>query len=183
MTLDEQLKELSFQMMLNEMQKLQIENSYLWNKKNNTTTLPNSTKEQYHRSIIQADKKGYELSLQFNQLLLENGYGHNAFKDGPDATQISTENLLARHGLEYPITWYVQSEDRDGLHFGYDSKETIDRKHEEYLKNVEAKFEKGNIDKETRERIIIASEYYRSQRYLKTQYQTSKMRYGNSNTR
>lgn len=170
MNLNEQLKELSFQMMLNEMRKMQIENSRSFAKETGNTASIYSSDEGCHRGLMEADRKGYELSLKFNELLLQNSKKHNNFDSGPDAANISAENLLHKYGLNYPISWYVEYEDRDGLHFGYYKSDTIDRKHDEYLRKVENLLRDGKINNNTRERLIVAGEYYRSHRYLLSQY-------------
>lgn len=168
MDLREELKDLSFQMMLNEAKKMQIENDYHYN--NRINRYGNSKKVLYDR-LINCDKDGYKLSLQFNELLLQNGYKFNAFTSGPDVVNISAENLLNKFGLLYPITWYVVSEDRQGLHFGYDSLKTIEKKHNEFLLQVEELFKMNKIDKYERERIIVCAEYYKGCRCLLEQYQ------------
>lgn len=169
MDLREELKNLSFQMMLNETKKMQIENGYYFDKKINR--YGNSKKVLYDR-LINCDRDGYKLSLQFNELLLQNGYKFNAFDSGPDSVNISAENLLNKFGLAYPITWYVVSEDRNGLHFGYDSLNTIENKHNEFLSQVEKLFENGKLDKYEKERILVCAEYYKGCRCLLEQYQT-----------
>ena len=92
--MEEKLKELSFQMMLNEMQKLQIENSNSYSVINNNTASIYSDKENKEKGLLEADKKGFELSLAFNELLLQNGKSHNKFSNGPDAVDIWTTNFL-----------------------------------------------------------------------------------------
>ena len=169
MDLKNELKDLSFQMMLNETRKMQIENGYYLDKRINRY---GNSKDTLYNRLINCDRDGYMLSLQFNELLLQNGYKFNAFVDGPDVVNISAENLLNKFGLSYPITWYVVSEDRDGLHFGYDSLETIESKHNEFLLQVEELFKMGKIDKLEKERILVCSEYYKSCRCLLVQYQT-----------
>lgn len=170
MNLKEQLKELSFQMMLVEMQKLQIENSRFFSLQTGNTASIHSSEEGCHHGLMQEDKKGYELSLVFNELLLQNGMEYNAFQDGPDAINISTENLLYKHGLKYPISWFVEYQDHNGLHFGYHNSDTIDKNHEQYLKQVEQLLLERKIDKNTHERLILAGEYYQQQRKLLSKY-------------
>ena len=168
MDLSDKLKELSFQMMLNETRKMQIENSYYFDKKINRHGI---SKNVLYSRLINCDREGYKLSLQFNELLLQNGYKFNSFIEGPDAVNISSENLLNKFELVYPITWYVVIEDRNGLHFGYDSLDIIENKHNEFLSQVEKLFENGKIDNFERDRIIVCAEYYKSCRCLLQQYQ------------
>ena len=170
MDLKEQLKELSFQMMLNEMRKMQIENSRSFSKETGNTASNYSTEEGCHYGLMEADKKGYTLSLQFNELLLQNGRKFNAFNDGPDAVNISAENLLYRYGLHYPISWYVASQDSEGLHFGYYNSEVIDRNHGTYLAKVEKLLQEGKINKNVSERLILAGEYYSNHHKLLSKY-------------
>ena len=170
MELNEQLKELSFQMMLNEMAKMQIENSHHFDRANGITTHNYSTQQGYHYGIMQADKKGYELSLAFNELLFQNGQKYNVFNNGPDAVNISAENLLYKYGLSYPISWYVASQDRDGLHFGYYDSKRIDDNHLGFLNQVNELLASGKIDKNTSERLIAAGEYYSNHHKLLSKY-------------
>ena len=168
--LKEQLKELSFQMMLNETRKTQIENSRAFSQMTGNTASIYSSTEGYHYGLMQADRKGYELSLAFNELLLQNGLNHNAFNDGPDATNIAAENLLYKYGLRYPISWYVAYQDRDGLHFGYHYADTIDKNHTQYLAKVEELLKTRKIDQNTSERLILAGEYYAQHHKLLSKY-------------
>lgn len=168
--LKEELKELSFQMMLNEMNKLNIENSRSFSKMTGNTASIYSSEDGYYRGIINADKRGYELSLQFNELLLQNGQKFNPFNDGPDAVNISAENLLYKYDLSYPISWYVTHQDRDGLHFGYNYSEQIDKDHEQFLSKIEMLLQTKKIDKYTSERLTLAAEYYAKHHKLLSKY-------------
>ncbi len=167
--LKEQLKELSFRMMLNEMSKLQIENSRSFDKQNGKQYSYYSDKDSQTRtenSLLLADKKGFALSLSFNELLLKNGYGHNNYENGPDAVDIWSENLLYKYDLKYPISWYVEHEDSDGLHFGYYASDKINQNHESFLQKVEG-LEISDFEKK---RLIGVSEYYRARRLLLSKY-------------
>lgn len=166
----EELKELSFQMMLNETEKMLIENERNFSIMTGNQASLHSSAENYHRGLIRADKKGYELSLAFNELLLQNRKRHNAFKDGPDAVNIAAENLLYKYGLKYPISWYVEYEDRNGLHFGYHYSNQIDKNHEKYLTQVNHLLQTGKIDQYTSERLILAGEYYANHHKLLSKY-------------
>ena len=138
--LQEQLKELSFQMMLNEMSKLQIENGRYFDKRNSKNYSfysDTSSKEEAENRLLIADKKGFALSLAFNELLLKNGYKHNNYENGPDAVNIWSENMLNKYGLNYPLSWYIEYEDRDGLHYGYYKSDKINKNHEVFLQKVE----------------------------------------------
>ena len=167
--LKEQLKELSFRMMLNEMSKLQIENSRSFDKQNGKQYSYYSDKDSQTKtenSLLLADKKGFALSLSFNELLLKNGYGHNSYENGPDAVDIWSENFLYKYDLKYPISWYVDHEDQDGLHFGYDTSDKINKNHESFLQTVE-ELEISDFEKK---RLIGVSEYYRAKRLLLSKY-------------
>lgn len=170
MDLKEQLKELSFQMMLVEARKLDTENSRFFSLATGNQASPFSSKDGCHYGLIQEDKKGYELSLQYNELLLQNGMKHNSFNDGPDATKISTENLLYKYGLKYPISWFVKSEDHNGLHFGYYTSEIIDANHAQYINEVEQLLANEKIDVHTYERLTLAGEYFQQHRKLLSKY-------------
>ena len=106
--MEEKLKELSYQMMLNEMGKLQIENAYSYSILKNNSASIYSNKSTVERSLLLADEKGFELSLAFNELLRQNGQKHNDFDKGPDAVNIWCENFLYKYGLSYPISWYIE---------------------------------------------------------------------------
>lgn len=170
MELKEQLKELSFQMMLIETRKMQMENERSFEKKENFKYPTYQSEEYYCRSLMRVDKEGYELSLQFNELLLQNGKNHNAFVDGPDATKIYAENLLYKYNLHYPLSWYVEYEDKDGLHFGYHYSDTINKNHEVYLAQVEKLYNEGKINRYIKERLVLAGEYYCNHRKLLSKY-------------
>lgn len=161
-----QLKELSFQMMLNETTKMGIENSRSFSIETGNGASIYSTKEGAHRGLVQADKKGYELSLVFNELLLQNGKKHNAFDNGPDAANIAAENLLYKYGLRYPISWYIDYEDWDGLHFGYHYSDRIDKDHAIFL----AKIERLGVNEDIKERLRLAAEYYSRHHKLLSKY-------------
>ena len=162
----EELKELSFQMMLNEMQKLQIENSNSYSIMNRNTASVYSDEENKERGLLEADKKGFELSLAFNELLLKNGKNHNKFSDGPDAVDIWATNFLYKYGLEYPISWYIEYEDSNGLHFGYYKSDIIDKNHDAFL----AKVEKIKTSVFEKKRIFAISKYYKERRKLLSKY-------------
>jgi len=170
MQLDEQLKNLSFQMMLNETMKMQIENSRSYAMMTGNDASLYSSKEGYHYGLMKTDKVGYELSLQFNELLFKNGRTYNSFENGPDAVNISAENLLYKYDLRYPISWYVEYEDRDGLHFGYYDEQIVDENHVKYLIQVENLLKNGKIDNFTKERLVAAGEYYCNHHKLLSKY-------------
>ena len=170
MNLKEQLKELSFQMMLVETRKMQIENSHSFSIKTGNTASPYSTEEGYHQGILAEDKKGYELSLAFNELLLQNGMRYNDYVDGPDAVNIAAENLLYKYGIAYPISWYVDYETSERLHFGYHDSATIDINHEKYLTDIKQLFLERKINKQTFERLVHAGEYYKQHHKLLSKY-------------
>ena len=178
MDLKEQLKELSFQMMLNETQKKLIENNWSYtmtpgNSKSFDAT--KSTIKTCQEQILQADKKGYELSLQFNELLLQNGKTYNSFVDGPDAANIAAENLLYDYGLHYPISWYIKSQDKDGLHFAYEYSDTIDKKHNEFLLKIKNIALEESISDFEYKRLTLAAEYYANHRKLLSIYHNNEM--------
>lgn len=169
MDLIEQLKELSYQMMLNENYKIQIENNrYHSLIKNNPSTY--IIKDGYQHAILEADKEGYKLSLQFNELLLQTRKTHITFTDIPDATYIKAENLLYKYDLEYPISWYIKNNDNTGINYGYDYSDTINKKHDMFLKDLIDKISKNNIDEFTYQRLILASEYLASHHRLLSYY-------------
>ncbi len=87
----EELKELSFQMMLNETNKLQIENNChleVVNAHKYSHYTAQERIEKKEKDLLLADKEGFALSLAFDELLLSNGYKFNAFKSGPNAVKI-----------------------------------------------------------------------------------------------
>lgn len=173
MNLKEQLKELSFQMMLNETQKMLIENnwSYAFIPGNSPSSeATKSTVKSCQHQLLQADKKGYELSLQFNELLLQNGKTYNSFIDGPDAANIAAENLLYKYGLHYPISWYIKSQDKDGIHFAYEYSDTIDKKHNEFLIKIKNIALEESISDFEFERLNLAAEYYANHHKLLSIY-------------
>lgn len=170
MDLESRLKELSFEMMKVEMRKLDIENTYLFSQATNNSASPYATKQGYDYYMKEEDKKGYALSLQFNDLLLSNGKRYNDFEKGPDAVHISAEHLLYSYGLKYPISWFLTSEDKDGLHYGYDTSDKIDENHAKYIREVEQKLKEKQIDESTCDRLILAGEYYAALHKLLSQY-------------
>ena len=175
MNLFEELKELSFQMMVNQTEKKQIENSKYYYIKTGNKSLFFKSEEDYQNRILNADKKGYELSLKFNELLLKNGKTFNSFTDNPDAANIEAENLLYTYGLHYPISWYIKSEDKNGLHYGYDFSDTIDKKHNIFLKEIIDTIYKQNLDNFTYKRLILAAEYYSNHRKLLSKYHNNEI--------
>ena len=175
MNLREQLKELSFQMMLNETHKKIIENNRYYSLKNNTKPSLYSSSQVYENTLLKADQKGYELSLQFNKLLLQNGKTHNEFIDTPDAANIEAENLLYKYGLEYPISWYIKNQDNNELQFGYDYSNTIEKKHNIFLKELIDVVSKNNLDQFTYQRLILASEYLANHHKLLSVYHNNEV--------
>ncbi len=161
-----QLRELSYQMMINEVYKQQIENSYAFNSKQGFKYTSYSTQEQTNAALLEADKKGFALSLTYNELLFENGQRHNKFGDGPDAVNIWAENYLNKFKLRYPISWYTKSEDRDGLHFGYYNYDTIEDLHNKFLREVEEK----DLTEFEKQRVLGIATYYKEHRKLITKY-------------
>ena len=175
MNLREQLKELSFQMMLNETQKKIIENSRYYSLKNNNRASIYSSQQNYQNALLEADTKGYELSLQFNELLLQNDKTYNIFNDEPDAANIEAENLLYTYGLQYPISWYIKSEDHNGLHYGYEYSDTIDKKHILFLKEIIDIVTQRKLDQFTYQRLILAAEYFANLHKLLSVYHNNEV--------
>ena len=162
------LKELSFQMMLNETSKLQIENGISFSArmaKENPNFSPRSEESEKAR-LAMADKKGFELSLAFNELLLSNGYKLNAFANGPDSVEIWAENFLNKYGLAYPLSWDIDYQDQFGLHYKYDKADKIEANHQKFMEKVQAL----EISEEERKRIVNIANYYRERRRLLTKY-------------
>ena len=166
----EELQYLSFQMMLNITEKLQIENSHYLDQKNGYTDSNYYDKESMLNELIRIDKEGYAISLEFNEFLLKNGQRFNKFMEGPDAVNIATENLLHKYGLQYPISWYIEYEDKDGLHFGYNKSDKINIDHKSYLNQVETLFINGKISETEKQRLITAGEYYKEHHKLLSKY-------------
>lgn len=177
---NEQLTTLSFEMMKNEMRKLQVESNALFNIKRIQENMENGIlthgisisptvkeeEEKYHKAIISLDKEGYSLSLTYNNLILQNGSKFYSFNNGPDAANIAAENLLAKHGLSYPISWYIERTTNLGIEYGYYKSDVIDYNHSKYLKQVE----ESKFDSFTKDRLIAAGEYYREHHKLLSKY-------------
>jgi hypothetical protein len=170
MELDNQLKELSFEMMKIEMMKLSIENSYSFSKMTGNRGSNYATKEGFYYGVIEEDKKGYALSLEFNELLLSSGKNFNSFVNGPDATRIAVENLLYKYGLKYPISWNYVSQTSNELIYEYDRSDKIDENHAKYLREVEAKLQQKEIDADIHKRLVLAGEYYAKLHKLFSKY-------------
>jgi len=171
MTLKEKLKELSFQMMLNETAKQNAENFRSMDLRTGKQLTPESNAKKYYQSLLLKDQKGYELSLAFNELLLQNGMIHNDFLEGPDAAYIAGENMLYKYGLKYPISWHNNYHDRDGnIHFSYDYSDVIEENHHKYLLAVGKLLKDNKIDEITYERLLLAGEYYKEHRKLLSKY-------------
>ena len=160
------IEELSIKMLKNENTKLQLENIFYFDKKNCTPLLFIGKEEQFEKSILEADEIGFELSLAYNELLFQNGMRHNFFKNGNDAANIWCENYLYKHDLKYPISWYIDYEDRDGLHFGYYSMDGIEALHKEFLSRVN-RIKMTDLE---RKRILGIAEYYKKHRQLVSKY-------------
>ena len=175
MNLREQLIELSIQMMLNETNKKMIENNRYNSLKNKNTSLIYLSTQDYHNTLLEADKKGYELSLQFNELLLQNDKTHNVFNDGPDAANIEAENLLYKYGLEYPISWYIKNKDHNGIHYGYEYSKTINKKHNLFLKEIIDIVTQKKLDQFTYQRLILAAEYFANLHKLLSVYHNNEV--------
>ena len=161
-----ELKELSYKMMENEISKMQIKNTNSFSHMTGNKASNHSDDDICNRDILECDKMGYEISLKFNEILLKNGQDFNAWIDGPDAAEIAAEHLLYEYGLKYPISWYVEYEDNDGLHYGYYKSDVINRNHREFLQKLDNLPFKSNIKK----RLLAAAEYYRSRRLLLSKY-------------
>ena len=157
-------------MFLNEVRKLQIENSYYYDQKEGNRGSIYSDKEGLEWGLLKIEKESYDHSLEFNEILFKNGKTHNNFDDGPDVANIAAENLLYKYGLQYPISWYVEYEDSDGLHFGYNYSDKIDIDHKGYIYEVESLFSSGKISELEKERLLAAGEYYRSHHKLLSKY-------------
>ncbi len=160
------LKELSFQMMVNEMGKLGIENSHNFALRGNFWTDTNFRENDFQANLLRADKKGFQLALNYENLLYQNGFRHNIRDNGPDAVEIWAENYLNKFNLKYPLSWYVEFEDRDGLHFGYVSDQTIQNNHEDFLRKI-ASTSATDFEKE---RMRNIAEYYLINRKLVNHY-------------
>ena len=172
---NEQLTELSFEMMKIEMRKLQTENNYFYNIQNIQANRKfgytiKEEEERYHQSIISLDKEGYSLSLAYNDLILQNGSKFYAFNNGPDATKIASDNLLAKNGLSYPISWYIISTTNLGIEYGYYKSDVIDYNHEQYLKQVEQLKNEGKVDEFMQQRLVLAGEYNKEHHKLLSKY-------------
>ncbi len=163
-----QLRELSFQMMINESAKLMTENHHAFNMRHRSEfPMAFINEQQYFESdLLREDKKGFELSLAYNELLFKNGETHGATSNGPDAVNIWAENYLNKFNLSYPISWYVEYEDREGLHFGYNKSAKIDQDHEDFLRQVEQK----DLTDFEKKRIAGIADYYKAHHKLLSRY-------------
>ena len=170
-----QLKELSFQMMLNETKKKRIENDRYYTLRNNNKSSIHSSLQVYQHALLETDIKGYELSLQFNELLLQNDITYNAFIDGPDATNIGAQNLLYTYGLEYPISWYIKDQNQDGFQYGYETTKKINKKHNIFLKELIDMTIKQKLDQFTYQRLVLAAEYLANHHKLLSSYMNNEL--------
>ena len=165
----EELKELSFQMMLNETNKLQIENNChleVVNAHKYSHYTAQERIETKEKDLLLADKEGFALSLAFDELLLSNGYKFNAFKSGPNAVKIWAENFLNKYELSYPLSWEFAYEDDNGLHYRYHKLDEIEDNHQKFLTQVD----KLNITEYEKKRILAVANYYKQTRKLLTKY-------------
>lgn len=160
------LKDLIYGMMLNENDKLSIENDYSFSVLNNNHASIYSTKEAMESGLLADDKKGFVLSLKLQELLFKNGYRHIGYKVGPDVVETWAENMLYKHGLSYPKSWVVISDDRDGLHFKHNDSSKIESDHERFMDAVK-KLKLSDFEKK---RIVAICEYYKASRLLLSKY-------------
>ena len=168
---NDELKELSFQMMIIENQKLQEENMESFSeRKNKSSWIDPQIKENHYRILMRLDMEGYSLSLQFNDKLHKLGYDHNGYKIGPDATYTSAENLLNKYGLNYPKSWRIASETREGLVFSYFPVATIDRQKEDFLKSIVELRKNNKISEAEERRLMLAAQYFAAHHKLLSCY-------------
>lgn len=181
--LKDQLRALSTTLMEIEMSKMQSANYYALSQRIEVKEPSDKWTTEYLNQMLNGlDAEGYEKSLAFNELLLSanepmSSYDkertfrkYNPFENGPDATYIAAEYLLNQHGLNYPISWRVIAETRDGLVFGYDKSDIINKKHAIYLQQIEAMAKANIIDSAMFERLVAAGEYFAAHRRQLSKY-------------
>jgi hypothetical protein len=151
----EELKELLFDMMKVEINKMDVLNnhslnaSYYGEQKAKVAT-------QYN--IMVFDEEGYSLGLRFQKLkkeLCDNGeFKLQDFSKYPNATEIAAINLLGKYHLEYPPYWTLGNGGTE-----YFPMEVIEENHTIFIAKIEDMVKKGLISEFEKRRLIKASEF------------------------
>jgi len=162
------VRDLSFKMLQNENNKMRAFNTYMNNQRIDTSMVHGQpTKEEiYLKDLNELDAKGYELSLQFNDLLLSNGYVHCGADLGVDAARVSAEYLLNQYDLKYPVSWDMIENNPDGLRFTYHSSERVESDKAVFMSQVDKLFAEAKIDDNDFTRISAAADYFAKHRKL-----------------
>lgn len=164
--LKEQVGQLSYEMLLNENNKLSLENDYELSLRICSQLLLYGRKQEFERKLLQKDQLGFELSLEYNELLFENGMRHNTFGNGPDATNVWAENYLYKYNLKYPLGWDVQYIDRTGQHYSYRSQKRIEEDYQSFINQIN-NLKVSDIE---RKRLFGIADYYKRHRQLVSNY-------------
>lgn len=150
----EEFKDLVYDMMMQEIRKMDYESDLLVNKQyygeKNAVAV-------YEYSTYQADITGYELGLKFKKLKIEKegqltlGY----LVKYPDVTRIAAKNLISKYGLMYPECWTY-----DNCKIIYVSEDKIKDNYTNFLVQVDELFNNNKITGFDKKRLYLAGKYF-----------------------
>ena len=164
------LKELSFKMMVNEVKKTQLENVYLTNREEFYGLSQEEKESKYYEKLILLDQVGYELSLNFNEILFQEGKTKTILDNGTDVVSIQVENMFNKLGLIYPIPCGYIDKEGVGIQRVYHTSDIIDKDHIKFMNEIHAIMMQGKITLDEAERLGYAAHFFREKNKLLLKY-------------
>ena len=154
MDIKKELKKMVYDMMLEEIKKVDYQNDLSFNR---VYYGEKKAMAVYEYSTYMADQVGYEVGLKYKEYVTENmgklpiGY----VIEYPDVTRIAAKNLLLKYNLEYPNCFSINNKTIEYL-----TAEELEQNYISFLMQVKELFKENRITDFERKRLYLAGKYF-----------------------